>query len=96
MRRRFHPLAIDELDAVVAYYEERREGLGLEFAREVELVIARIAEHPFAGRGLSRHTRRCLVNRFPYGVIYRVESDALWIVAVANLQRRPGYWKSRL
>lgn len=42
--------------------------------------------------------RKLRVERFPYAVIYRVkeEQEVLQIIAVANLQRRPGYWKHRL
>ena len=36
-----------------------------------------------------------LVPRFPYGVIYCLEADRMRVVAVANLYRRPGYWRAR-
>ena len=35
-------------------------------------------------------------NRFPFALIYSVSSDALRIVVVANQNRRPGYWRSRV
>ena len=44
----FHPLAEQELDKAVRYYEECRSGLGLEFAEEVYATIARII--PTGGR----------------------------------------------
>jgi hypothetical protein len=68
----------------------------LEFAQEVHATIARVIRFPDAWSTMSKRTRRCLVNRFPFGVIYQVKSDALRIVAVANLRRRPNYWKDRL
>ena len=40
-------------------------------------------------------TRRVLVTRFPYQVVYRLGQDDLEIVAIAHLKRRPGYWKHR-
>ena len=45
---------------------------------------------------MSQNTRRCLVNRFPFGVIYQVNAGMLRIIALANLHRRPGYWKVRV
>lgn len=91
----FHPLAEQELDKAVKYYEECRIGLGLEFAEEVYAAIARIIAYPKAWTQLSKHTRRCLVNRFPFGVIFQVKDTTLRVIAVANLNRRPEYWKKR-
>ncbi|NCO35040.1 MAG: plasmid stabilization protein [Armatimonadetes bacterium CG2_30_59_28] len=96
MKFYFHPEANDEFDKAVDYYEDRQLGLGLEFAEDVYMAIARIIEYPAAGSPMSQNTRRCLVNRFPYGIIYQVKSQRLRIVAVANLHRRPDYWKHRV
>ena len=95
MRFAFHPLAEQELDAAVGYYEERQAGLGVEFAEEVYAAIGRISEFPNAWSRLSENTRRCLVNRFPYGVVFQVEKNLIQVIAIANLRRRPGYWKGR-
>jgi plasmid stabilization system protein ParE len=95
MRFYFHEEAETELDKAVEYYEDCRRGLGLEFAKEVYATIARITQFPEAGSPMSKNTRRCLVNRFPYGIIYRVKSDHIQVIAVADLRRRPGYWRSR-
>ena len=96
MRFYFYPEAEDEFDKAVEYYEECQSGLGLEFAEEVYTTIARIIQYPEAWSAISQNTRRCLVNRFPYGVIYQIKSNMLRIIAVANLHRRPNYWKDRV
>jgi plasmid stabilization system protein ParE len=95
MRFSFHEDAETEFDKAVEYYEDCRRGLGLEFAKEVYAAIARINQFPEAWSPMSKNTRRCLVNRFPYGVIYRVKSGHIQVIAVADLRRRPGYWRSR-
>jgi len=96
MKFDFHPDADEELDEAVRYYEGCQPGLGLEFAEEVQAAIGRIIQYPKAWSRLSANTRRCLVNRFPYGVIYQLKSEAIRVIAVAHLHRRPGYWKDRL
>jgi len=96
MRFYFHPRADAEFDEAVRSYEVCQPGLGLEFAEEVYAAIRRVSEFPDAWSTLSQNTRRCLVNRFPYGVIFQVKSGMLRIVAVANLHRRPGYWRERI
>jgi hypothetical protein len=64
--------------------------------RKKSTTITRIIQYPDAWSALSKNSRRSLVNRFPYGVIYQVKSRSLRIIAVAHLNRRPGYWKERL
>jgi len=95
MRFYFHEDAETELDNAVGYYEECQEGLGLEFAQEVYAAIVRVVQFPEAWSPMSKNTRRCLVNRFPFGVIYRVKSSYIEVVAIADLRRRPGYWRDR-
>ena len=40
--------------------------------------------------------RRKSLARFPYSVLYTVDPDVLYIVAVAHQKRRPNYWLRRL
>jgi plasmid stabilization system protein ParE len=55
------------------------------------------APHRSVERALfGRRLRRLLVPRFPYGLLYRVEDERIFIVAVAHFSRRPGYWRSRI
>ncbi len=96
MKFYFHPEAEAEFDRAVEYYEQCQPGLGLEFMEEVYAAITRIIQYPNAWSALSKNSRRCLVSRFPYGVIYQIKSLTLRIIAVAHLNRRPGYWKERL
>jgi len=91
----FHPDAEREFDEAVTYYEGCQPGLGIEFAEEVYATILRIIRYPDAWAELSANTRRCLTSRFPYGVIYQIKSDTVRVIAVANLNRRPGYWRKR-
>lgn len=91
----FHPAAEKELLEGITYYETCQDGLGLEFAREVYYAIQNILSFPKAWTPLSTHTRRCLTNRFPYGIIYQIVDRKIYIIAVMQLNQRPDYWKSR-
>jgi hypothetical protein len=70
MKYRFHPEAEAELNEAVDYYNKCQKGLGLEFAREVYSAIENIGDFPVAWTPLSQNTRRFLLKRFPYGVVY--------------------------
>ena len=92
----FHPAARDELNQAVDFYEECAPGLGYEFLEEAYATIARVLQYPDGWSHFSGRSRRCLMKRFPYGVIYQVKEDLVHIVAVAHSHRRPGYWINRL
>jgi len=96
MKYLFHPEAEMELNVAIDYYEECKDGLGLEFANEIYKTIQRILAFPTAWQKLENEIRRCLTNRFPFGVIYYKKDDKIIILAIMQLQRKPGYWKKRV
>ncbi len=92
----FHPEAERELNSAVEHYEHIQPGLGLLFLEEAYAAVERICAYPQAWARLSKLTRRCLTQRFPYGVIYQLLNDQILILAVAHLNRIPGYWSERI
>lgn len=92
----FHPLAEEELYEAIEYYNACQDGLGIEFAREVFEAIQIIMQFPKAWGQLSKGTRRYVINRFPYGVIYEETPEEITIIAVMQLNREPSYWHDRL
>ena len=93
MKYTFHSEAEAEFQAAVEYYEGCLEGLGLDFAAEVQAAVENILSYPTAWRVLEDNVRRCLTRRFPYGVLYTIEPEGVLVLAVMHLQRDPGYWK---
>jgi toxin ParE1/3/4 len=91
-----HPAAEAEIWAELAYYDNKRAGLGRDLKLEIRAALARIQQHPGAFAADRRHLRRCLLKRFPFSVVYREEEDAIWIIALAHHKRRPNYWRTRL
>lgn len=95
MKFEFHPAAEKELNQAVDYYNDCQPMLGWDFAQEVYSTIQNILAYPKAWTQLSKNTRRCLVNRFPFGVIYQIKENDIFIIAVMQLNRKPGYWQNR-
>lgn len=91
----FHPEAQEEFYKAIDYYEEIESGLGYDFALEVYSAIKRSIEFPKSWSVLEGEIRRSLVKRFPYGILYSEEQKGIFIIAVMNLRREPGYWKHR-
>ena len=81
---------------IINYYNEQSEGLGFEFAVEIESTIERIKKYPKAWPNFSKQAHRCRTKRFPYGIIYYPEENILFIVGIMHLQRDPIKWIDRL
>jgi plasmid stabilization system protein ParE len=98
-RLRIEAAAEEDLDAAIAWYEERKETLGARFLAAALQAMRLIAANPFLGAKppavADEDTRRVLVKKFPYAIVYYVEGDEVRVVAVAHGKQEPEYWKSR-
>lgn len=96
MKAAFLAPARAEVREIIAYYNQQREGLGLEFSSELKQALLRMKHYPLAWSPLSERVRRCRINRFPYSVIYEVQKDALSIVAIQHHSKEPLSWRKRM
>jgi plasmid stabilization system protein ParE len=93
---RFHPLAWEELEAAEDRYQAWSSDAGLEFLSDLDLAVEDILQAPQRWPKYLYGTRRVVLQRFPFSVIYLDDPDVITIIAVAHSKRRPGYWKDRL
>ena len=91
-----HEGADEEFKAAALFYESRRPGLGEAFVQRVVEGFESILAHPLSGQILFDEFRRHLIGQFPYSVVYRIEGNRIFVLAVAHWSRRPGYWKTRI
>ncbi|MEL6710899.1 MAG: type II toxin-antitoxin system RelE/ParE family toxin, partial [Pseudomonadota bacterium] len=97
MKISFLKIAQSELDDAFDYYESTQKGLGFRFQSEVANAISRITQFPKIYQAIGRYSHRCLIHKFPYGIIYQIRgrSNQILVVAIAHLHRKPDYWYSR-
>lgn len=95
MRVEFHPRAEEEFIEEAAYYEEQVAGLGNSFISELEAAAISLEDHPRMGAESESPFRYLPMRRFPHSLIYTVEANQIWVLAVAHQSRRPGYWRER-
>jgi plasmid stabilization system protein ParE len=89
------PDAERDLREALAWYEEQRPGLGRAFLVEVGGVLDRLSEHPHLAAIIHHDIRRALTRRFPYGVFFVLENDAIVVLAVLHAKRDPARWRQR-
>ncbi len=95
MKYFFHPAAEVEFSDAIDFYERQQAGLGRRLSLEIKTAIRQICEHPLAWEKMDSTTHRCLTNRFPYGVLYRIKDGHIRIIAIMHLRRKPDCWQGR-
>jgi plasmid stabilization system protein ParE len=93
---RLRPEAEQDLAAAARWYEDQRPGLGQEFLDEALATFSAITERPLANSSVHESLRRALLHRFPFGVFYLIDGDAIVVIGVLHGSRHPDRWKSRL
>ena len=88
-------LAEQDIDKGYQWYEERREGLGEEFLLCIDACLNMIVRNPFIYQIRSDSIRLGLVERFPYGIFYKIAQDKVIILAAIYLGRNPVIIKKR-
>lgn len=91
----FSSQARADLRAAAAFYAATSPRLTARFGAEVEAAVHRVAESPATWPPVNARLRRCLLDRFPYSLVYRTDSDPVRVIAVMHHRQRPGYWRGR-
>lgn len=91
----FHPEAEAELRASANYYDLQQSGLGERFIAAIEFALNGIVDAPLTWPVLEQDVRRKLTRVFPYAILYSVESDRIFVLAVMHCHQKPGYWRTR-
>lgn len=89
------PAAI-ELEDAFEYYETQIHGLGEKFFNEILETIELISQFPQLWSLNSEHTRKAILRKFPYNLIYTILNNKIYIIAVAHQNRAPEYWIDRV
>ena len=96
MKVLFDKLANLELDDASEFDELEVPGLGTRLREEVKRGIRRICEYPLAWTKETEGVRRYILHNFPYKILYSIEEDYIYIIAIAHGHRRPNYWIDRI
>ncbi len=73
----YHPNAEEEFLSAVRWCEREWAGRGLRLDAMVQKAEQQILRHPRSGGEFIRGTRRLVLARFPYSLIYLIEADRM-------------------
>jgi plasmid stabilization system protein ParE len=92
----FHSEAWEEFQAADDWYLQRSIDASLGFLNDLDAAFEAICEAPQRWSSYLFGTRRFVMQRFPFSIVYRDTPDIVQLIAIAHGKRRPGYWKHRL
>ena len=90
------PEAAREVQEAFDWYEEKSEGLGLEFLRAADACVAGIQRNPLASPVMYQEVRRSLLRKFPYALFYIVKEERIIVLACFHAKRDPIDWMRRV
>lgn len=92
----FHKLAGKEFLEVRDYYDDLVFGLGEKFVTEVERCLNIMTTNPLAYPVTKQNVRKAVIIKFPFSILYRVDGNVIYILAVMHQNREPLYWAERI
>lgn len=96
MRIEYHPAIEAELVEIRDFYNERSPHLGDDFINEFERQVLRIAAMPTRWMIVRGDTRRALMKRFPYLILFRfVDGSVIRVTVIKHERRHPAYGSHR-
>ena len=95
-RVEYHQGAAADVKSAVAWYQKRSSKAALDFIEELQRATDTIRQAPERWPIGKNNTRRFLLWRFPFAVVYSEKDSVVTIWAVAHGSRRPEYWTGRL
>jgi len=95
-RVEYHEGAVADVTSAVTWYRKRNPRVAVDFIEELNRATNIISKAPERWAIGNNNTRRFLLWRFPFTVIYSQKESVVTIWAVAHGSRRPEYWANRL
>lgn len=88
-------IAAVELADSKSFYNKRQNGLGKKFEEAVLVAFEGILNKPFTYPTIKNKTRKVVLKRFPFVVLYELENDVIVILHVFHTSRNPRYWREK-
>ena len=88
--------AAEEVEHERHWYRQRSESAEASFLRELDHAIDAVLQSPQMWPRYMAGTQRYVFPTFPFSLVYFVEEDLVFIVAIAAEHKEPGYWRDRM
>lgn len=87
---RLTPAAAADIKEAAAWYERRNPQAGSKLILAIDRAIGRISRHPLSCPAAPAGTHRAMLFGFPFQLYFRIEDEAVIVLACLHAARRPG------
>mgnify|MGYP001228445182 CR=1 FL=1 len=85
-----------QIKDTAVFYSDKSHALGEGFLQIIENSFQEIQAFPYASFIIREPYRRFLTKKFPFGIIYRIENERIFIVTVMHLKQKPFFWLNEI
>lgn len=90
-----HPEVEGDYEAALTWYLARSRKAAIGFIKEVVRIIESIQENPESNPSFDDRHRYALLKKYPFSIIYRLDSDRIRVIALAHSKRSEEFWRKR-
>lgn len=87
-----------DVDEILFWYKLHSEELSKEFYKYLMFGLNSILKNPNSYQPILKNVRRCLIKKFPYSIVYKLDDrkSLIVIVSVYHNSRNPNVWQNRI
>jgi plasmid stabilization system protein ParE len=86
-----HPERADDIRTIAIHYAEVSERVQVSFWKELDRVLFSIKRNPRMHHFDSCGLRRANFRKFPYHLLYQVDDDTIFMIALRHDRRDPDH-----
>jgi plasmid stabilization system protein ParE len=87
--------ALLDLEDIIIWYEEQREGLSYDFELCFDAGIQEIIKNPLGFQNRYKEVKIRFIRRFPYGIHYIINDNNIIVIGVFHTSKSPKNWNDR-
>jgi mRNA-degrading endonuclease RelE of RelBE toxin-antitoxin system len=87
----FNPEALSEYQNASVWYEHQKDGLSIQFEKEIENVLSQIKTNPYTYSLIKNAYRQAKANVFPFVIGYKINERKreIYVSAIYHAKRNP-------
>ncbi len=90
-----HPEALRDYEEAYDWYARQSLRAAEGFDGELRETLAKLMLDASLGIEIDAVHRFYRLKRYPYYLVFRIDPDRIWVVAVSHNRRDPSYWRGR-
>ena len=89
------PDAEADIVSALRWYQQIDPNLAFRFTLEAFATLRRIKTFPYQFPVIRGTTRRALLKRFPYSILFSLKNEGLFVIAVVHQRQSETIWMDR-